>query len=273
MLIVANSQAHLDRAETRAIDSIYDIPDLLSPHFTGRHDELNQIRRAFDSNDSSSSRPTRCVIYGMAGAGKTQLALKYAELVYHERQYPFIFWVSGAWVDKLNNGFSKLFNLIDGKERAGLDQSTKCTAAQTWLEDNESQTKRRWLLIVDNANQETVELIREMLPRNNSNGKIVCTTRTEQVAQSLATAFGEQHPCISLDTPSTDDAVALFLSAAGIERGALDAGDLQKVEEIVKTVGRLPLAVDQAASFTKESRHGILGTLDVYISEQVEEVC
>ena len=258
--------------EIKANNSIYDIPDLLSPYFTGRDNELNQIRCALDSS-GSSGRPARCVIHGMPGAGKTQLALKYAESVYHERQYSFVFWISGASVDKLNRGFSNLFDLIDTKERARLDQSTKCTAARTWLEDNESQTKRRWLLVVDNTNQETVEHIREVLPRNNSSGKIICTTRTKQVAQSLATAFGEQHPCISLDTPSTDDAVTLFLSAAGIEREALDAMELQNTKEIVKAVGRLPLAVDQAASFAKESGHGIRGTLDVYISEQVEEVC
>ena len=208
----------------------------------------------------------------MPGAGKTQLALKYAESVYHERQYPFVFWVSGASVDKLKSGFSKLFDFVDAKGRAGLDQSTKCTAARTWLEDGESQTKRRWLLVVDNANRETVEHIREMLPRNNNSGKIVCTTRTKQVAQSLATAFGEQHSCIALPTPNTNDAVTLFLSVAGIEREKLDAEELQKAKDVVKAVGRLPLAVDQAASFAKESGHGIGRTLDVYTSERVEEV-
>ena len=181
--------------------------------------------------------------------------------------------MSGASVDKLNSGFSKLFDLIDTKGRVELDQSAKCTAARIWLEDGESQIKRRWLLVVDNANQETVEHIREVLPRNNSSGKIVFTTRTKQVAQSLATAFGERHPCIALPAPNTDDAVILFLSAAGIEREKLDAEELQKAKDVVKAVGRLPLAVDQAASFAKESGHGIGGTLDVYKSEQVEEVC
>lgn len=88
----------------------------------------------------------------MPGAGKTQLALKYTKSAYNGQQYPFVFWISGASADKLNSGFSKLFDLIDTKGRAGLDQSTKCTAARTWLEDNESQAKKRWLLVVDNAN-------------------------------------------------------------------------------------------------------------------------
>ena len=208
----------------------------------------------------------------MPGAGKTQLALKYAESAYNKRQYPFIFWVSGASVDKLNSGCSKLFDMVDVKGRGGLDQNTKCTAARTWLEDSESQAKRRWLLVVDNANQETVARIREMLPRSNSSGRLVLTTRTKQVAQSLATAFGEEHLCIALHAPGTEDAVRLFLSAAEIDRDGLDAGELQKTRKVVKAVGCLPLAVDQAASFA-ESGHGISRILDIYTSEQVEEVC
>ena len=127
--------------------------------------------------------------------------------------------------------------------------------------------------MVDNAGQETVGHIREILPRSNSSGKIVLTTRTKQVAQSLATAYGEQHPCIALHAPGDDDAVRLFLSAAGIEREGLDTEELEKAKDIVKTVGCLPLAVDQAASFAKESGHGIGGTSDIYKSKQVEEVC
>ena len=122
----------------------------------------------------------------MPGLGKTQLAAKYAYQAYQERRYPFVFWISGTSLDKLNTGFSDLLELI-GENRAGLDQSARCTAARVWLEDGESEAKRRWLLVIDNVNDETVSYTRDLLPRRNSNGGILITTRTKQAAQSLAT--------------------------------------------------------------------------------------
>lgn len=111
-----------------------------------------------------------------------------------------------------------------------------------------------------------------MLPRSNSGGKILLTTRTTQVAQSLATAYNERHPCIAIYTPGNNDAVRMFLSAARIEREGLDAKELQKARDVMKAIRCLPLAVDQATSFAKESRLRIGGTLDVYKSEQIKEV-
>ena len=49
---MANNQARLDRTEIRVINNVYDIPDLLSPHFIN----LSGICR--DNEDASSaSRP------------------------------------------------------------------------------------------------------------------------------------------------------------------------------------------------------------------------
>ena len=178
--------------------------------------------------------------------------------------------MSGALVNKLNSNFSKIFDLIDTKRRVKLDQNTKYTVVRTWLKDGESQKKKKWLLVVDNANQETIKHIKEMLPRNNSNSKIPLTTHTKQVAQSLAMAFEEQHLCIALHSPGTDNAVTLFLSAAGIERKKSDTEKLQEAKNIVKAVEYLPLAMNQAASFTKETKHEINETLDIYMNKQVK---
>jgi hypothetical protein len=56
----------------------------------------------------------------MPGLGKTQVALKYAELASKEKRYPYIFWISAASIDKLIQGFSKLLDLVAFAGRATL---------------------------------------------------------------------------------------------------------------------------------------------------------
>ena len=51
--------------------------------------------------ESKGDPPTRCIVYGMPGLGKTQVALKYAELASKEKRCPYIFWISSASIDKL----------------------------------------------------------------------------------------------------------------------------------------------------------------------------
>lgn len=209
----------------------------------------------------------------MPGLGKTQLALKHSDLAFKEQRYSFVFWISAASVEKLNQGFSKLLDLVCLANRINLDQSARCTAARVWLEDGKSQVKRKWLLVLDNINQETSRHAREILPRSNSNGSILITTRTKHVAESMTVAFGKQHSYIGLDVPSVDDAVALLLRTAEIDRERLGQTGLQEAREVVKSIGRLPLAVDQAASFMKESGNDISDVLNIYRSEQVDQVC
>jgi NB-ARC domain len=154
----------------------------------------------------------------MHGVGKTQLALKYAEHAWKEKPCLYIFWMSAASVDKLVGGFSRLLDAIGLGSRQTLDQSARCVAARNWLEDEESQTKRRWLLVLDNTSQEVVATLREMLPRENGGGKILLTTRTKQTAEALTVAFGERHTCIDLAPLGVDQSVQLLLRVSGSSR-------------------------------------------------------
>ena len=63
--------------------SLNDAPiDLLSSNFTGRKEGLDYITKVFEINHGSA--PTHCAVYAIPGMGKTQLALQYARLSYHQ---------------------------------------------------------------------------------------------------------------------------------------------------------------------------------------------
>ncbi|MCJ1309318.1 hypothetical protein MMC25_002977 [Agyrium rufum] len=208
----------------------------------------------------------------MPGLGKTQLALKYANIAYNRERFPYVFWISAASVEKLKKGFSKILDLLGLAYPAGLDRSKKCNTAQIWLEDSESITKRKWLLVLDNINEKSAETARKLTPRSNGNGCILMTTRTKHVAESMAIAFGEHHMCFGLDPVNDDNAVQLLLRAANIDLGQSEDAVEQETRELVKSIGSLPLAVDQAASFMKESGHSMNKILDIYKSGQADQV-
>lgn len=205
----------------------------------------------------------------MPGVGKTQLALRYARLASERSQYIYIFWVSAASVEKLARDFSKVADLLCLSRQHALDQVTKSTLARTWLED--STIKKKWLLVLDNVTRETVTMIlADILPRRNNYGRLLFTTRTGTIADSCT--IPDQSLPIALQPPGNDDAIAMLAAGAEMGGGSTDEASNADLERIVRSVGNLPLAIDQAASYMKDSASSAKELLDLYNSEEKIEV-
>jgi hypothetical protein len=242
--------------------------DLLSVHFTGREKELARISEILDGGHED--KPTRCVVHGMHGLGKTQLALQFANSSYDNGRYSLVFWISATTIDKLNTGFAKILDLIRHPGRHLLvDQSSKLTEVRRWLEDSTSTT---WLLVLDNVDASTLDFIRENLPRQNRRGNILFTTRTVGVASALSYAAGRQHQVLELGLPDAQDAVELLLRESGMDLVSVSWVMMSKANEVVKCVGWLPLAISQAACFMKECQKELDYMLLLLQSEQNMEV-
>jgi hypothetical protein len=243
--------------------------DLLSVHFTGREKELARLSEIMDVNHEDL--PTRCVIHGMHGLGKTQLALQYAKTSYDHGRYSLIFWISATTTEKLNSGFVKILDLIRHPARLYLaDQSSRLTEARRWLEDLDSIN---WLLVLDNVDVSTLDFIRENLPRQNRRGNILFTTRTVDLASALSHAAGKQHPVLELELPDAQDAVDLLLRESGIDAVSATWLTASKADEVAKCVGCLPLAISQTASFMRQCHKELDYMLHLLQSEQRMQVC
>jgi GTPase SAR1 family protein len=140
--------------------------------------------------------PSRWALYGMPGVGKTQLGLKYTISSFSEHYYSYIFWASAATPEKLSQDLVRILDLLKLPDRFNRDQSARLVAARTWLENGSSESEKRWLLVLDNANRDTLEDTRRLLTRTNSAGHILFTTRTEDLAEALAIAAGHRHSCM-----------------------------------------------------------------------------
>jgi hypothetical protein len=221
---------------------------LISDYFTGRERELAHIGETLDVKRGET--PTRCVIYGIHGIGKTQLALQFARLSFEQQRYSHIFWIPATMVEKLQDGFTELLNLVHHP-----NPSRGLSAARHWLEDTDSVN---WLIVLDNVNPSTLQFLREHLPRKNPRGNILFTTRTSVVAQALVNTPEREHHAVELGLPPVPDAITLLLAESRTDAIGVNTETLSKAEDVVNFVGRLPLAVSHAASFKQKTLDDIL---------------
>lgn len=199
----------------------------------------------------------------MPGLGKTQLALKFAKRASERKQYAYVFWVSAASAEKLSQDFSKLVDLLRLPGRHTSDQVTKRTMARAWLED--AADARSWLIILDNVTQETAAVLRDMLPRRNGEGKLLFTTRTAKIAEVFTTSGGLSQ--FALQPPGIRDAVAMLSACTGLQGDRTrDVSDAD-AEQVVCEVGSLPLAIDQAASYLRDTGSSAKDILEIYKTE------
>ncbi|KZP22336.1 TPR-like protein [Athelia psychrophila] len=223
--------------------------DRISSCFTGRESELGFITHSISS--FQSDKPTRFVIYGMPGLGKSQLALQHANLAFTARTYSHIFWLPASTAEKLIQGLARILVLVNHTDRSHPDQAVQIAAARLWLEQSDRHGCLRWLLIIDSATVESAQFLREHLPRQNAAGTILITTRTRNVAESVANVAGQEHCVFELKALSKAQSVGLLLRKAGIQSSA--PADLASAEKLVSRIGCLPLAIEQAGSYMKQS--------------------
>ena len=218
---------------------------------------------------SSGNQPQYCVIHGMPGVGKTQLVLKFATTAFHKGQYAYVFWVSAVSVEKVTQGFAKLADRVRLPGRYRLEQAGKPSTMRAWLED--STIARSWLVVLDNVSEETIGTLRDVLPREGSRGRLLMITRAAMIANILTTSQVSSQ--LALQPLEIGDALAMLSAGAKLEQeeGKEETSHVD-AERLVRSVGNFPLAIDQAASYIRETGSQVQQILDLYQSEKIPEV-
>lgn len=106
-------------------------------------------------------------IHGLAGVGKTQLAIEYAYR--YGADYDIVWWVRSEDPTTLASEYAGLAAKLNLRQKDAAEQRLIVEAVKEWLRKN-----RGWLLIFDNA--EDVQLVRQYLPRGSA-GHIIVTSR------------------------------------------------------------------------------------------------
>ncbi|KZP05616.1 hypothetical protein FIBSPDRAFT_1004244 [Athelia psychrophila] len=241
--------------------------DRISPCFMGREEDMHAISSAVEFCDEDT--PSRYAIWGMPGLGKSQLALSYANASFKAGRHTHVIWIPATTLEKVNQGLVKILDLTQHMDRNNSDQGARLTAARLCLERSGQDLK--WLIILDDVTPATLQFLREHLPRQNGHGSILITTRTLDVAKAVTSVAGQQHPVHELKALSTEQSAKLLFKSAGIQSSA--AADLKSAQKLVKQIGCLPLAVEQAGSYMRRSGLTGAGQLEtLYDHGGLEEV-
>ena len=190
-------------------------------------------------------------ISGLGGIGKTQLAIEYA--YQHRQDYQAVFWVRADTRENLVADFVAMASALRLPEKEARDVQQTVSAVQAWL-----RTHSGWLLILDNADD--LALAGEFLPPSYG-GQVLLTTRAQ--------AMGRLAERIEVDTMPPEVGALFLLRRAGLlaPDAQLQQASLQErrqAGELVRELGGLPLALDQAGAYMEETPCGIAEYLGLY---------
>lgn len=209
-----------------ALPRVWKVP-ARNPNFKGRSEELAALAEALVRGSTATVQSLR----GMGGVGKTQLATEFAYM--HAAEYDLVYWIAAEEPATIADQFSALASQL------GLDPAPDPESLQDQVHDR-LRSVPGWLLIFDNA--DAVEDIRAWLPGGplppGIPGHLIVTTRRGGFA-----ALGRVMELDVIDLPS---AIALLRT-----RVADLAEDV--AQEIAQELGRLPLALEQAAAYLDKS--------------------
>ncbi|KAJ7246097.1 hypothetical protein B0H12DRAFT_1187355 [Mycena haematopus] len=198
--------------------------------FHGRQSILDKMHTYFSRNQTQQYI---FLLYGVGGAGKTQISLKFIQT---SSSFSETFYIDASTQDTIETGLKNIALMKGGNTpQDALD----------WLQKNHDQ----WLLFFDNADDPKIDL-HKFLPLC-THGNIIITSRNP----GLSVYAGLHHHVSGMEET---DALELLLKSAA----QTDTEPNRKIAaEIVKLLYCLPLAIIQAGAFISES-----GDLHGYIA-------
>ncbi|OQE46643.1 hypothetical protein PENCOP_c001G07899 [Penicillium coprophilum] len=186
-------------------------------------------------------------IAGLGGVGKTQLVLEFAFLIKEARPDYSIFWVPAFSREAFEQAYAEIAIRL-GIIHTGENEEVK-SLVKKHLEE---QTGRKWIMIVDNADDEDIlfgaqleDGIVEYLPES-EDGFILFTSRHQKAAVALANS-----DVIELGQMSAWEATD-FLGKS-LTRKELLCDD-SETTELLNELTHLPLAIAQAAAYLNENK-------------------
>ncbi|MFI7029784.1 FxSxx-COOH system tetratricopeptide repeat protein [Microbispora rosea] len=202
------------------VPPVWDVPPR-DAAFTGRNVPMETLRDRLLGGDP-------VVLHGLGGVGKTQIALEYAHRF--KADYDVVWWIPAEQPELITTALAELAVRLG--VRVGDSVAGAAREAREALRRGEPYA--RWLLVFDNAD-DPLE-VRDHLP--GGPGHVIVTSR-DQSWSAVATP-------LEVDVFTLEDSVEHLCRRVP----GLGSGDARQVADVL---GRLPLAVEQAAAWLAET--------------------
>jgi hypothetical protein len=226
-----------------ALPPVWNLPFRRNTAFTGREQVLTGLAEQLGRDAAAAVTQA---LQGAGGVGKTALATEYAYR--YRSQFDTVWWVRAEQPATLVGDYAGLAGALQLPGAGQADQQLAVLAVRRWLEEHD-----RWLLILDNADAPNtptglkVPLARlvDLLPRV-LHGQVLVTSRD---------ASWEEHAALAeLEVFSSTEAMAFLLGRSG-------SSDHATAIQIVELLGWLPLALEQAGAYVRETRLSLVDYL------------
>lgn len=223
------------------------VPYPRNPHFVGRAHLLDVLRKKLSEQEPQKWNH-RVALYGLGGVGKTQLALEYTYTM--RAIYDKIYWISAATEADLFSGFQSIAQRIPVPGCINLSPRDVAQHVLRWLRGHDN-----WLLVIDNLDE--VDVVSGYLPDASPTKHTLLTTRHSRYYDIPAEG-------LEVDIMEINEAVELLLLRSNPGISQRTPGELAECENIVKVLGCLPLAIEQAAGYIREVSNDLYQFLSSY---------
>jgi tetratricopeptide (TPR) repeat protein len=198
--------------------------------FVGRDAVLARLERALSERTDVVITQT---LHGLGGVGKSELALKYAH--WRRTAYSVVWWITAESPQQIDTGLAALAYRLVPEAASTATTEDSAAWALAWLRCHPG-----WLLVLDNVN-EPAHI--EALLAGAEGGHVLVTSRRDVRWPGRTTA-------LKLDVLDREAAVTLITHVTG----RTGATDRDAADEIAAELGYLPLALDQAAAYIRQTR-------------------
>jgi tetratricopeptide (TPR) repeat protein len=203
--------------------------------FKGRDEFMGRLRESLTR--APGGRMAVVSLFGLGGVGKTRVAVEYARA--HADKYSALLFAVAETPEALRRNLAALAGTLAPQLDTTDDEVRRATVLD-WLNANPG-----WFLVLDNIDSKPALAEVEKLLGGLAGGHVVVTSR-------LANFSGNFQP-LELDVLTIEDAAAFLLARTkGRRRAATD--DEAKAREVAKELGRLALALEQAAALIGKRR-------------------
>jgi hypothetical protein len=216
--------------------------------FKGREAFLHRLRESLARADGGATAIVSKALYGMGGIGKTRAAVEYA-WAYRE-EYTALLFAQADSAEEFRRNLASLVGPLLLPEREAAEEEVRLEAVLGWLRANPG-----WLLILDNIDAPPALAEADRLMGRLAGGHVVLTSRLDR--------FARQVEPLELDVLSLDAASSFLLEATDARRHKM-AGDDAQARELAEELGRLALALEQAAATIEKLRCGFRHYLEIW---------